>query len=231
MATCSRKKLEKKDVETLLGRGYLVIPSKVRSRLMPTITKEYRSLAAEPDFERIFLMDDPRYIGEDGTPDVGFMPRDPAKKDMKSILHVTPQLIAEVNARGFNWECCPNLVAAVLQTQAEALMIACDVVRLLQEHCFADKKFYFGQTLEELFHAGQNGAVTRLLNYLPNSNKQERGTAAPHCDRNLLTVHFGSSHPGLYMMRDGDITHLDDMDPENVIVCRPCPWRHRRRFR
>jgi len=88
----------------------------------------------------------------------------------------------------------------------------------LQEHCFANEKFYFGQTLEEIFRAGQSSTVTRLLNYLPESNKQVKGTAAPHWDRNFLTCHFGSSHAGFYIMQDGKLTFLDDMDPEHVLM-------------
>ncbi len=218
MHTRSRRQLDKRDLDRLLEYGYIAIPSTVRGRLMPVVIDEYRRLTDHPDFHKAFYMDDPQYVGEDGDgPDIGYMPRDPSKKDKKFITHFSLQLIAEVNARGFTWDCCPNLVSAIMQIQAEALIAAADMVRLLEKHCFEGRRFY-GQGFGELFRAGQSSTVTRMLNYLPQSQKQPKGTAATHWDRNLLTLHFGSSHRGLYMIRGGKIEYLDDMDPDNVLM-------------
>jgi len=186
---------------------------------MPFITDGYKRMIEDGEVEKL-VMTDPRHTGEDGEGmDLGHLVRNgkSSGQDKKCFLHFNPSLVGEAECNGFDWSRYPGFLDAVMRVQSESSTIAWDLTELIEDNLFGDRSFW-GMSLRDLFVAGKGGTKTRVLNYFPGTYELGDGTAAPHVDRCYVTVHFGSTHPGLYAMRNGKIMFMKETDPGSVTV-------------
>lgn len=186
---------------------YLQVPGLTRAMIEANIAGFLAFLKEVPRDEqqrwRIHVPRDPMFDEADD----GFLRKDEEGKesDRKALFHIradTLELLerqgVSVSERWRKWiEGCIH-VRALCEMQAFALAEAID--RIMP-----------GMRLVErmLDAAATNPGMYRIGVYEPGGT----GYAKAHLDRNFLTMHLGSSHPGLYFRtRHGD---FDAIDPES----------------